>query len=486
MHHKIIPYFCWRPGIDRIQDFVRFLRTELLRETWALPLDVFRVAAGGLCLAYFVTLLLQVRDFSAPDGLLDHALLRDIFWFTRLSLFHPGCTAAFFQIIFSMACLGSLGIVVGYRVKMCAATLFAIAVSTYRWNFLVIYVDDAFMHLLLFWLLLLPVGQTLVLGEWLRDGQTCVRRWRRLTVPGTAVQCFLANICLLYLIAGIWKLTSPLWQQGFALYAILRLPIAYAPTFWEPQHLSLLRIANYGALVIEPLLPVLLLLRPRHPLKWFGLVCQLSFHLGILLTLRVPFANVGLMATALLFFRVEIVQRVWPQASSLLLGQHVRFDSCGRIALTFLCVLSLAVSYRVPVLGMAYKPAYAVLWIVGIAQDYHLFDWIDRTNYHVVYRVTTRSSTGEVQQLDPTALFPQSLRGTLVQAYIHNIRWMAVPPQRRRELRQSILTRMAQRFCRTYPLSGPVVVSAILQRLRPEHMALQQGTSRVVTEFQCQ
>lgn len=485
MYNKIIPYFCLRPAVGRFQGFVRSIRRGLLHETWALPLDLFRIAAGGLCVAYFVTLFLQVQDFSAPDGFLDHTLLRDIFWFTRLSLFHPGFPASFFHVIFSIACLGSLGIVVGYRVKICAAILFIIAVSTYRRNFLVIYVDDAFMHLLLFWLLLLPVGHTLVLGEWLREGQSCLVRWRQIIVPGIVVKCFLANVCLLYLIAGLWKLTSPLWQQGFALYAILHLPIAYMPTFWEPQHLSLLQIANYWALVIEPLLPVFLLQRPRHPLKWFGLVCQLSFHLGILLTLRVPFANLGLMATACLFFRAEILQRLWPQTSSLAPGQRARLDSCGRIALVFLCVLSLAVSYRVPVLGMAYKPAYALLWTIGIAQDYHLFDWIDRTNYHVVYRVTTRSATGEVQRLDPAVIFPQSLRGTLVQAYIHNIRWMAVPSQRRRELRQSILTRTAQRFCRTYTPSAPVMVSAIIQRLRPENTTLNQSKERLVMEFQC-
>ena len=51
---------------------------------------------------------------------------------------------------------GCLGYVFGYRVRLCASVLFVIAVSTYRWNFLVIYVDDAFMHLLLFWFMLLP------------------------------------------------------------------------------------------------------------------------------------------------------------------------------------------------------------------------------------------------------------------------------------------------------------------------------------------
>ena len=52
---------------------------------------------------------------------------------------------------------------------------------------------------------------------------------------------------------------------------------------------------NYLALVVEPLIPVLLLCRPGHLCKWFGLVCQLGFHLGILLTLPLPFVNLGLV-----------------------------------------------------------------------------------------------------------------------------------------------------------------------------------------------
>ncbi len=125
--------------------------TWLLRDTYALPLDLLRILGGLLCVAYFGTLLLQAEDFSNPDGLLDHVLLQRIFWFTRLSLFHPGLTLPCLYGLLGLAGLGAWGIVLGYRVRLCAGVLFAIAVSTYRWNFLVIYVDDAFMHLLFVW-----------------------------------------------------------------------------------------------------------------------------------------------------------------------------------------------------------------------------------------------------------------------------------------------------------------------------------------------
>lgn len=489
MRGKIIPHFPLVSAVFHahlVQYLRGRLRTWLLRETYALPLDLFRILGGLLCVAYFGTLLLQAEDFSNPDGLLDHVLLQRIFWFTRLSLFHPGLTLPYLYGILGLACVGAWGIVLGYRVRLCAGALFAIAVSTYRWNFVVIYVDDAFMHLLLFWLMLLPVGHTLLPWELGQGWQACLARWRRMTVPGTAQWCFLANVCLIYLLAGLWKLTSPLWQQGFALYATLRLPIAYAPDFWGPQHLPLLQVANHVALMVEPLIPVLLLWRPGHPLKWLGLLCQLGFHLGILLTLKIPFVNLGLLGTSLLFFRAEILHWLQPDAEPPpVLRQATRLDRIGWLALVFLLVLSLAVVRRTPVLDLLHKPAYALLWVVGIAQDYHLFDWIDKTNYHVVYRVSTQTTAETTQVLDPGTLFPQSLRATLLQAYLHNVRWMFVPPEHRSALRYSILTRLAQRFCRTQTIAASVTAWASVQRIRPDNVALSQGKEHFLMTFRC-
>src|SRR5262249_8934049 len=159
--------------------------------------------------------------------------------------------------------------------------------------------------------------------------------------------------------------------------------------FWQPQHLPFLQVMNYLTLVVEPLIPILLLCRPGHPGKWCGLLCQLGFHLGILLTLPLPFVNLGLLGTSVLFFRAEILQW-WRRgaASRLAWPQPPGFNRAGGLALVFLLVLSLAVARGTPVLVILYHPAYAFLWVVGIAQEYHLFDWIDKMNYHVTYRVS--------------------------------------------------------------------------------------------------
>jgi hypothetical protein len=345
-------------------------------------------------------------------------------------------------------------------------------------------VDDAIMHLLLFWLLLLPVGHTLVLGEWLRQRHDCLARWRQVTVPGMSVRCFLANICLVYLVAGLWKLESPLWHSGFAVYATLRLPIAYNPDFWGPQHLPLLRVLNYLALLVEPLLPVLLTRRRGHPLKWLGLCAQLGFHLGILVTLRIPFANLALMATAVLFFREEIMHALPPYRAT----PHPRplpTDRAGRLALVFLLLLTLAMMRRLPVVDVVHKPAYALLWFVGIAQDYQLFNWIDRKNYYIQHHVMLLHRDHTKQPLEATLLFPASLRAVLLQSYLHDVRWIALPRRYRSALKRSILSRLAQRFCHRHPVPGQVTAWSHIQRILPTNAALTQGKNRFLMTFAC-
>jgi hypothetical protein len=149
----------------------------------------------------------------------------------KINLRQPGIGTSVFYVLIGFACIGSLGIIVGYKVKLTAGVPFLIATCIQRWNFAVMFVDDAIMHLLLFWLILLPVGKTLVLSQWLKEGNSCFARWLHTKVPGFAVSCIIGNICWIYFFAGVTKLTSPLWREGFALYQFFSFPFLICLTF---------------------------------------------------------------------------------------------------------------------------------------------------------------------------------------------------------------------------------------------------------------
>ena len=459
------------------------------RATAALPVDLLRVFVGLLSFFYFLHTWQEAADISAPDGLIDHALVLDIYWFTRLGFFYPGISLAALKFIFLVATLASWAVILGWRPKLFAALLFAIAVSTYRWNFLVTYVDDAIMHLMLFWLLLLPVGRTLTLSGWWRDRRGCWTHWMKERVPGTAIGCFLCNLALIYLVAGLWKLTSPMWRDGSALFAVLKLPVSYQPDFWQAEHQPFLKIMTWASLVVEPLIPLALLLRRGHPVKWLLLAGLVGLHGGIVATMKLPFANLACLGGSVVIFQEELMH--W-------LARGARPDSvtaapmsagwCGRIAVAFVFVLSLAMLRYVPAggtvepdrygaaelsidprgsggLGAMHKPLYCALWFAGIAQEYQLFNWIDVRNHRLRYQITLQEGVTR-RQIDPAEFFPATNRSVLLQLYLHDLCWFKVPADRNAELKRTLALRFAQRYSRAHcEQHGIVTVTTTVERV---------------------
>ncbi|GIW42667.1 MAG: hypothetical protein KatS3mg076_3244 [Candidatus Binatia bacterium] len=472
-----------RPLRDReeAQSLLARLRDRLERPVPALPLELFRIASGVLGVAYFLRLLSEFPSFGASDGFLDHRLLERMYPFTRLSLFHSFLPDSLFVAALALGAVASFLLALGWHARACAFLAFAVAVSEYRWHFPVMYVDDALMHLLFFWLALLPVGRAFGVSHWLRQGRASWTSAVEATVPGGVLRCFLANVCLLYLVAGLWKLESPFWQEGFALYAIFRLPIARFPDFWTPEHLRLLEPLTHAALWSEVAIPILLLLPRGSGLKWLGLFLQAAFHLGIVFALRIPFANLACLATALLFFREEIAgffgRKVAPGRPP------ARLLPTTGVALGFLALLSVAMTRRLEPVNVFAHEAVVTLWVLGFAQDYQLFNWIDKKNFYG--RNVVWSFDGRRLRRIPEDVFPGGLRGALLQAHLHDVRWLRVPAEYRQDFKKSILQRVARRFCRGHPGERHAAVWAAVQRITPENADLSRPEPRLVVEFLC-
>ena len=458
------------------------------RPVYALPLDLFRILVGLLSSAYFLQCFFQVDDFSAPNGLIDHALSWKMFWWTRIGLFHTALDGVVFKGLFLLASLSSLALAAGWRVNLNTWLLYLISVSTYRWNFLAMYVDDAILHLLLFWMLLLPVGNTLVLLDWLHEGKSAWLRWRRKQVSGAVLRCFLANLVMIYAIAGLWKWTSPMWRGGNALFAVLNLPISYLQGSIWAEASWVLTLANYVAMVLEPALPLMLFLSAGHPLKWLLLFLALGFHFGILLSLKIPYANLACISAMVLIFRDEIMARVVRVTNlpSRNLFPAAEWRSVASMLVLVCLVAGAAAEVRMapwraaePLAGILgpregagsdgppetrFALPYAILWAIGIAQGYRLFDWIDERNFMIDYQVRERKG-GHIRNVDPEELFPSSSRGVALQCYLHGIPWASVPRDRSSELRRSLLERFASRYCRDHPGSGEITAYGAARRV---------------------
>jgi hypothetical protein len=481
------------PGAAR--GFLDPARRWLDRDVPALPVDLFRVLVGILGATHFVRLLLEVPEISSPDGLIDHALVQDLYWYTRIGLFQPGVPGWVFPLAYVVGLIATGLVIVGWRVRLGALIALVIAASAYRWNFIVMYLDDAVVHLMLFWMLLLPVGRTLTLAG--LSNPAARAAWPTLRVSGVAVRCLLVNVCWIYFIAGVWKLDSVLWREGFGLYASMKVGIARMPDLWTPAHLPLLRVGDWLVMALEPVLPLPLLLRRGHPLKWIGAAGFLVFNLFIAGTLGITWAICGLTATLVLFFAEEVggwtARRAGaaspaPAPTSLASATALpsrRWMRSEIAAVVFLALIVTATARHIRAFGALNVPAYAALWMVGVGQDYRLFNWIDRVAFQVRTDVRVTRPDGSPGTL-PDEAMPDHFRALLLRGYAHDVRWLIIPEGRTFDLRLSLARRQASWACRYVTEPGTVVdITSTVHPIRPQNLDLAPMRRMKIAEFRC-
>ena len=481
---------------------------RLTADIHALPLDIGRIIVGGVLFVYFLNTLRQARDFSDPDGLIDHRLVCLLFPPTRVSLFQPGMPGVLFRAVFVCACVAALMVVAGFHPRPAGAFLFLAALSTLRWNVLAAYLDDAMIHIFCLWIVLLPVGSTLNVPDLIAGasgggaGTPVTDTWLAASVPGAAPRAFIANMALVYIVAGLYKFTSPMWRDGSAMHSALRMPIARAPGFWTLGWRTPLRLVTWAALILEPLLALIFVLPPGSALKWLLVAGAIVFHLGIALTLKIPYSNSAMLAAIPLALAPEIMQG-WlgtppvvgagtAATAANAAAANASPGPAGWIALALVALIVIQVVWEAANTGRRLRPRYsssgwdnpvrALLWMAGIFQSYRLFDWVDERNHHVRFEVTR---VGPGTPLDPDALFPQTMRHLLLQSYLVGNIWMRMSPDQLEQVRRSLLIRHARRYARTHPDAGTIEAVAIVQRVTAENLELTRGERQPLMRFTC-
>jgi hypothetical protein len=119
-------------------------------------------------------------------------------------------------------------------------------------------------------------------------------------------------------------------------------------------------------------------------------------------------------------------------------------------------------------LGTLQWSFFSVLWCMGQAQQYQLFNWIDERNYSVRYDVVELHDQHAVRRSEPGTVMPQSTRGNLLQFYLHGLTWMRIPPERKADLQGSLQLRIARRYCQQFRPDGEVTIYSTLERVYAE------------------
>lgn len=251
----------------------------LVREHWLIGAALARVLLGTWAIYYYV-LHFPVRGLLwGPDGLWPHDRFLTLRSFPNLLQFSPS------PLVFEVAYVGAIAVALTYSLgwwpRVMAVLHWWMIWSLQERNPFITDGGDNLMRIALLFLAAVNTGAYFSLGS--GRGRF---RWAPVVQQGLAVAhnfgilLVLAQLSMLYLSTGLYKAMGELWQQGTALYYVLRVdeyswpPIAQA-VYQSPY---LVVLGTYGTVMFELMFTPSLFSRwPRYA----TIVAGMAFHVGI-------------------------------------------------------------------------------------------------------------------------------------------------------------------------------------------------------------
>lgn len=274
-----------------------------------LPIALFRIAYGLLVIA---TLLLLRPDWLAwygPHAWISLPTIQALEPGPRLSFFTiipqtNGWIDAFFWIFLSSAIL----LTAGFLTRINSVIVYLCLNSMQQRNLYINHGGDTFLRLAGFFLMFAPAGAALSLDRLLRiwrgkeDGLIRPQRpWAQRMIQ--------IQLALLYFSAFCWKVKSPAWLNGSALYYVYHLDAF--KRFPVPAWLlgaTMLKWGSWAALALEFSLGVLIWVKGfRYILLTLGLL----FHLTLEYSLNIPLFQWDVLSAYILFVDPADISRAW-------------------------------------------------------------------------------------------------------------------------------------------------------------------------------
>jgi hypothetical protein len=256
-----------------------------VRELFAIDLRSLALFRIGLGLLLLVDLAGRSTDLTAhytDAGVLPRAAMPEMHFWSSLHLLNG---SAWFQaLLFLAAGFFAVLLLLGYRTGLATFCSWALLGSLHVRNPLVIYGADAFLRLLLFWGMFLPLG-----ARYSLDGRRSpLSRLRPASITTAATAGLLLQICFVYWFGVAFKSDPAWWHDGTAVgYA---LSVDHHATSVGRSLLAypeLLKVLTFATLALEVLGPALAF-SPifSGPTRTAVVLTFLLFHAGLGLCLE--------------------------------------------------------------------------------------------------------------------------------------------------------------------------------------------------------
>lgn len=271
---------------------------------------LFRILWCSLIGVYFILDLQNINDLYGPHALLSLQTVKGQFPFAHLNVFHLFNSS--YEMVYLIMTLYGISILFslfGFYTRTSLIIMFICMTSIHQRNIWLLSSSELLLRSITLYLICSPCGHSLSIDSILGRKYNSFKK-KRDWAPW-ALRLIQIQISVVYLWTVWHKLKGEDWLDGSAVYYATRLEgmKSFSLSFLLDS-MAFIKISTWGTLLIELALGTLIWIKEfRKSLIVLGVI----FHLGIEMTMNIPFFEV-IMILLLMLFVSPIEVRVFTQS----------------------------------------------------------------------------------------------------------------------------------------------------------------------------
>lgn len=256
------------------------------------PMAALRIACGLLTLGWALSLLPDVQAFLADDGLTAGPVGGTAGWWT-VGLVSPYAAVG-------LMCLAAVGLVLGWRTRVCAVLVAFLLIALQRRNVFVLNSGDLLLREMAIFVALMPSGEC-----WSLDAR---RRGESRKRAPWGLRLLQVQVSLLYLFSVTAKLGGDSWQNGTAVGKAVQIEDLQRLVVPEAlaTSVTVAAVLTYGTLLVEAFLIIGLWVAKT---RWWAIGAGIAIHLGIEATMLIGWFSLTIIACYLAFVPAVALRR---------------------------------------------------------------------------------------------------------------------------------------------------------------------------------
>jgi predicted DCC family thiol-disulfide oxidoreductase YuxK len=267
------------PLIARLSNWIE----PWTRERNLIGLSIFRVVTGIVLLYQYLIVYAQRHYIYGPHGIWPFdAYLAQVATTGSLSLYALSSSPLYFDLIYHAGIVVTMLWTLGWRTRLMTVVVYIFLWSLRDRNNLLSDGGDNVYQIVMIYAMFMNLGCYLSVDA--ANLAVAVRTPLRKAlglVHNAALLASAIQVCLVYVVAGLYKVQGEMWQNGTALYYIMRVDEFTLPGYSELiyRNAPLVLAMTYSSVALQVAFPFLFFLR-----RWtraIALTWAFMFHIGI-------------------------------------------------------------------------------------------------------------------------------------------------------------------------------------------------------------